>query len=308
MSYDIIGDVHRHADKLGALLRELGYQNRRGAWRHSSRTVIFVGDLIDRGPGQLRTLNLVRAMIDAGAARAVMGNHEFNAIAWASADPLCDGLHLRTRLGEKGRKNLHQHQAFLAEVGPDSADHQAWIRWFLDLPVWIEEPGLRVIHACWSPKHAALLGQHLRPGARMSPELVEAASRQGSDLYDAVDTLLKGQEAKLPGGHWFKDKEGHVRHEIRVRWWAADWTTFRGAYIGPDGADIPEAPLDGCGGLAEPDRPTFIGHYWLDPQGPFEPLSSRVVCVDYSAARGGPLVAYRFDGEPALSAQHFVVS
>jgi hypothetical protein len=29
----------------------------------------------------------VRAMIDAGAARAVMGNHELNAIAWATPDP-----------------------------------------------------------------------------------------------------------------------------------------------------------------------------------------------------------------------------
>jgi hypothetical protein len=31
-----------------------------------------------------------------------------------------------------------------------------------------------------------------------------------------------------------------------------------------------------------------------------------VACVDYSVANRGPLVAYRFDGEPELSADKFV--
>ena len=73
MNHDIIGDIHGHADHLEALLTQLGYQHRNDAWRHPSRTVIFVGDFVDRGPGQLRTLELVRAMTDAGSARAVMG-------------------------------------------------------------------------------------------------------------------------------------------------------------------------------------------------------------------------------------------
>jgi hypothetical protein len=84
LSYDIIGDIHGHDYRLRALLKELGYSERNGAWRHPSRSVVFVGDLIDRGPGQLPTLKLVRSMVDAGSARAVMGNHEFNAIAWAT--------------------------------------------------------------------------------------------------------------------------------------------------------------------------------------------------------------------------------
>jgi hypothetical protein len=43
--------------------------------------------LIDRGPKQLATVDLVRRMVEAGSARGVMGNHEFNAIAWATPDP-----------------------------------------------------------------------------------------------------------------------------------------------------------------------------------------------------------------------------
>lgn len=51
-------------------------------------------------------------------------------------------------------------------------------------------------------------------------------------------------------------------------------------------------------------KPTFFGHYWLT--GAIELQSSKIACVDYSAGNGGPLVAYRFDGEPDLSAERFV--
>ena len=50
--YDIIGDIHGHADQLEALLSELGYRPSGGAHRHPHRQAVFVGDLIDRGPAQ----------------------------------------------------------------------------------------------------------------------------------------------------------------------------------------------------------------------------------------------------------------
>ena len=45
---------------------------------------MFVGDLIDRGTEQLETFQLIKAMVDAGSAQIMMGNHEFNAICWAT--------------------------------------------------------------------------------------------------------------------------------------------------------------------------------------------------------------------------------
>ena len=95
MAYDIIGDIHGNSEKLTHLLHKLGYRHHLSAWRHPDRSAIFVGDFIDRGPGQLETIRIVRAMLDAGTASAVMGNHEFNAIAWYMPDPEGDGLHLR---------------------------------------------------------------------------------------------------------------------------------------------------------------------------------------------------------------------
>ena len=183
MDHDIIGDIHGYADKLEALLKELGYRQTGGAWRHPSRQAIFVGDYIDRGPQQLKTLSLVRAMVDAGSARAIMGNHEFNAIAWATKDPLNDGQYLRTRDGEKGVHNEKQHKDFLTELHGNDDLHQEWVDWFKDLPLWIEEDDFRVIHACWSPEEVGKLQQHLRGDLRLTPKVIEDGNRKGNEHY-----------------------------------------------------------------------------------------------------------------------------
>lgn len=294
MGYDIVGDVHGHVEPLKRLLRDMGYRQRDGAYRHRDRTAIFVGDLIDRGPGQLATLKLVRAMVDAGSARVVMGNHEFNAIAWAMG------------YREKSEKNLKQHQRFLAEVKEGSGEHKAWVKWFRELPLWIEETNLRVVHACWSTRHVKFLRKHLKSGARVTRAVVENGSTKGTRLYGAVETLLKGVEVALPPGYCFRDKEGHCRKEIRTQWWKPRLTTYKDAYIGPKGVRMPSLPVPDSAAVPEPDRPTFIGHYWLPAGARLEPRSKLVACVDYSVANGGPLVAYRFDGEQELTKEGFV--
>ncbi len=204
MGYDIIGDIHGHAGKLTALLRKLGYRHHLGAWRHLDRSAIFVGDLIDRGPGQLETIRIVREMLDAGTAQSVMGNHEFNAIAWYMPDPACDGAHLRRRDPE----NRKQHQAFLDEAEGNPHLHTELVRWFLTLPLWLDLPGLRVVHACWHPGYMAEIAPHLNPGQLLDPVLVVAGSRPGSMEFRPIEGLTKGLEIALPPGHTFQDKGG----------------------------------------------------------------------------------------------------
>ena len=84
--FDIIGDVHGCFDELHALLAKLGYQitevNGDVASRHyeaqhpEGRKVVFLGDLVDRGPRIPDVLRLTMSMVESGAALCVPGNHD----------------------------------------------------------------------------------------------------------------------------------------------------------------------------------------------------------------------------------------
>jgi len=48
-AYDLIGDIHGHADELIKLLEHLDYNDSANGYYHESRKVIFLSDFIDRG-------------------------------------------------------------------------------------------------------------------------------------------------------------------------------------------------------------------------------------------------------------------
>lgn len=318
MSYDIIGDIHGHADKLEALLKKLGYTERAGCWQHASRTAIFVGDFIDRGPTQIRSVNLVRRMVEAGKAQAVMGNHELNAIAWHTPDPGQPEEFLRPHFNEPwGAKNRHQHQSFLTEVEHNAALHSDVIGWFKTLPLWLDLPGIRVVHACWHTSLMDWLAPQLNAGQYLQDALLLPALRDPADetekdnaepsIFKAVEALTKGVEIPLPEGLSFQDKDGIERRRVRVRWWDTDAETYRqAALLSNELRDrLPDIAIPPHARFAVPtDKPVFFGHYWLT--GEPDVLSDASACVDYSAGKDGPLVAYRWDGERCLTGKNFV--
>jgi hypothetical protein len=298
--FDIIGDVHGQFDKLVALLKVLGYRESAGAWRHASRSVIFVGDLIDRGPGQLATVDLVRAMVDAGMARCILGNHEFNAIAWITPDPEHPGKYLRDH---QRAGNREQHQVFL-DVVEGTSRQKDITDWFRTLPLWLDLPGLRVVHACWHQESMDRLSPLLGPHQNLTDDLIILGSRKSHWAYEAIEVICKGPEVALPAGLSFKDKSGKVRHEVRVRWWQEDLSTYRKAAIGPpdEMEMIPDGPMPAkWRGYPYDGPPVLFGHYWFS--GEPTVISPRFACVDYSVANGGPLVAYRWDGEAELCSE-----
>jgi hypothetical protein len=89
--YDLIGDIHGHADALERLLKQLGYARQKGVYGHPDRRAIFLGDFIDRGPKIRETLEIVRPMVESGTALSVMGNHELNALAFNTTEPKLGG-------------------------------------------------------------------------------------------------------------------------------------------------------------------------------------------------------------------------
>ena len=85
--FDIIGDIHGCFDELVALLERLGYRitspmagdagdNGYAVSHPEGRKAVFVGDLVDRGPGVVNALKLVMSMVADGTALCVAGNHE----------------------------------------------------------------------------------------------------------------------------------------------------------------------------------------------------------------------------------------
>jgi hypothetical protein len=305
MAYDIIGDIHGHADELVALLDKLNYRHDGYCYRHNDRQAIFLGDFIDRGSQQRAVINIVMPMVKSGAAQSVLANHEFNALAFHTKDPELSNEWLRPH----NFKNIKQHERFLEEFG--AADHKDELKkvldWFYTLPLWLELDGIRVIHACWhEPSIKSLYGK-LGPNNTLTRDLLIKASRKDTAEYQAIEVLLKGWEQPLPNGSYFKDKDGNVRREIRTKWWLNGPVSLNEASLLPDlisSSSLAESALIELPGYSESEPLVFVGHYWLT--GEPTPLANNVACLDYSVAKNGKLVAYRWNGESRLNKNNYV--
>jgi hypothetical protein len=134
---------------------------------------------------------------------------------------------------------------------------------------------------------------------------LHAAARKGTPTYDAAEILLKGPEARLPDDRTFKDKQGHTRRDVRLRWWDPEATTYPKAALGMDGreAELPDLPVTADYHYTE-TTPVLFGHYWL--QGKPVITAGHAACLDYSVAKQGFLTAYRWSGETTLSSENVV--
>ena len=106
-------------------------------------------------------------MVDAGSAQMVLGNHEFNALAYATEWPAGSGKFLRPHDdpgNETAAKNEQQHAEFLEQV--DRWGARALPEMVLDPAAWLDLGGLRLVHACW---HADSIAWKPSSGATASP-------------------------------------------------------------------------------------------------------------------------------------------
>ncbi len=316
--YDIIGDIHGHATALEILLEKLGYRNQQGCYRHAGRKTIFVGDLIDRGKENFKTMEIVKAMVDNRQARIVMGNHEFNAISYHTLD--AEGRYLRPH----DQKNYNQHKETLEEIWiKGEKQWKTYLEWFRRMPLFLEMDGFRVVHACWDQKSIDFIRKAnvTDKGGRLKNAFLEQAVREGTEAFEAVEFLLKGKEIRLPGNHpGLYDKDHNLRKKVRVKWWLTgeqrktvktyDQVTRIDKKQLEKLSDI-KIPVEILkefkeDGGPESSIPVFIGHYWFT--GTPQLLTGNVACLDYSVARGGHLVCYRWDGKQILDESKFVRS
>jgi diadenosine tetraphosphatase ApaH/serine/threonine PP2A family protein phosphatase len=304
---DIIGDIHGCAETLVRLLERMDYRKINGVYQHRTRRAIFVGDVLDRGPHIREALHLVRDMVEAGHAEMVMGNHEYNAIAYSTAAKAGSG---RQYLREHDERHTRQIAETLDQFANHPGDWQGFLSWFSELPLFIEKPEFRVVHACWDHD---LINQYTRDTGKNTVDMdfIHASVDQSSFAGRMMDRLTRGTDMALPDGRSMTSKDGYTRQFFRTRFWGDTPTTYGEVAFQPDPLpeDIANRPISAenrqriCSYHVD-ERPLFVGHYWLD-QSP-RPLAPNVACLDYSAVKYGRLAAYRMDGEHRLSQDKFV--
>ncbi|MBM4359921.1 MAG: metallophosphoesterase [Deltaproteobacteria bacterium] len=294
---DIVGDVHGELEALLSLLGRLGVDVEA---RTAARPLVFVGDLIDRGPDSVGVVEVVSRLCEAGLAQAVVGNHELNLLAgdrkegngWfeGRSDDLAqfDG---EERPFPSRHASAHEREKICA--------------FFEQLPLALEREDLRVVHACWDESAARLLpeeadvaglaaewhrsleaelsssglreraaaerrefaglkNQHVVPDRHLAAVAAHDVARQSRN---PVKLLTSGAEVEvMPGAHFFVG--GKWRFVTRDAWW--------------------RRPVD---------RPTVVGHYWrrrgapitgkidLWDDVPTYGWAGNVFCVDYSVGR-----------------------
>lgn len=312
--YDIIGDVHGCALTLELLLHRLGYKDDGGVFYHPYRQAIFLGDIVDRGPRIREALHIVKNMVDAGSAQCIMGNHEYNALGYITPTPdsephlLEHGHDVKYVRAHNGR-----HNRLIAETLMQFASYpEEWrmfIEWFRTLPVFLELPGCRVVHACWDDP---LIQQYKRGNYPrvLDKAFIQKSADKTSFEGRFMDRLTRGTDLLLPEGRILKSKDGYQRRMFRTKFWANRPQTLEDVAFQPDPLpqDLAHLALNDEQKAKlifypEDQVPVFVGHYWL--QGKPKPLRKNVACLDYSAVKFGRLAAYRFDGESTLSEAKF---
>ena len=289
-NFDLIGDIHGQFDALSKILGTLGYRCNDGRWSHpNDHHLIFLGDLIDRGPKNREVVNTVRALVDQRVATCLMGNHEFNAVQYHTPDGA--GGFLRDR-----EKKRDQHQDFLEEYEGCPDEWASVIQWFSSLPVSIETPHFRAIHACWSAEHLKNL-RHENGAWHMPDTPWLDAAEKGTDMYNAVEILMKGPEKQLPKGLFTQDKHGNKRYEARLAWWKKRPRTWAEAVV--RSVKVKGLHLHSWDGgfhsYAAGEKPVFFGHYSLPASRILE--SHNAVCLDYLNEGGRHITAYRFSSD-----------
>ncbi|MFT5758557.1 MAG: hypothetical protein ACI9LM_003299 [Alteromonadaceae bacterium] len=259
-----IGDVHAQHTKLEALLTEIDFVDTDPESACERAKLVFIGDLIDNkvtdDDQHVATLQTIHTLQKNKHAFCLLGNHEFNAVGWASKN--ANGEFCRPH----NDKNTKQHRAFLNAVGEGSAEHNRWIYWFKSLPLFLSFETVNAIHACWDEQAIERLKPYLNADHSLKEVHWIDAFNEQHELFELCEALLKGPERTLPDGEFFIDKTGTKRTQERVKW----WHEYQG------------------------NKPVVIGHYTLTERP--EPLTNKVVCVDYNAAKDdNVLVAYRVD-------------
>ena len=255
MSTYAIGDLQGCLASFEALLERLP----------AARRLIFIGDLVNRGPRSLATLRDVRKRVDAGQALALLGNHDLHLLAV-----------------DAGIRPLHDSDT-LQEI-LDAPDRRALIDWLRTLPLAHFEEGRLFVHAGVPPQWTA---------EQTLARADEVRRRMQRDDYRDFLQRMYGNKPKL----WSEALHGDDRLRFivnaltRLRVVDADGRMHLKFKDAADQAPAGTMPWFDHPERATRDTPIVFGHWSTEGL----VRRSNVVGLDTGCVWGGKLTALRLD-------------
>lgn len=257
----VIGDVQGCLDSLQSLLRQLP----------PSSPLIFVGDLVNRGPESLASLRLARSL--GGRAEVLLGNHDLHLLAVAAG--------IRPQHGDDTLSDIL--------AAPDRDELLDWLR---ARPLALARAGALFVHAGllpqWSVGQALALAGEVQAGLRSDRWREFLASMYGNQPARWDDRLDGADRTRCV-----------INALTRLRFVAGDgtmdFTVKEGATAGPPGL-VPwfDHPL-----RASRDTPIVFGHW--STLGLM--LRDDAVCLDSGCIWGGALTALGWPSRRLLQAR-----
>lgn len=289
---DIIGDIHGEYDALVSLIRVLGYDL---SGNHpDNRKLIFVGDLVDRGPSSVKVVHLVKQLMDNGNAQCIIGNHEMNIMM---------GLKREGNGWFFGSPHDDDKKAFNSEFASES-DRTLFLEFFNSLPLVLESNKLRIVHACWDQESIDTLKSNndtfKTAYKKYKKEIISYINKTGlNDLYNEEQKkygqLLKDENIVPPYLPYTSQHDllFQMNNPIRVIASGREVLVTEPYYTGGKWRMIDRVKWWES---YEDNIPVIMGHYWRNmnkTSSTFDnihPLAwfgknNNVFCIDYSVGR-----------------------
>jgi len=267
---DVVGDVHGEFAALHALRGQLGYDS--DGYHPQGRTLVFLGDLCDRGPDSVGVILLVQRLVYAGRALCILGNHELNLLRGDAKDG--SGWFFDAQLPGDSR--------YLPFARPSDAERQQILAFLRGLPLALERDDLRVVHAAWQDAEIAIarqaIGAHAHEVYQDYHGKVEDALQQDGRHQRYLDTKrqwraeLEDESTRVPfldaiADYDVANQEGNP---IRVLTSGVERRGARPFFSSHKWRFVDRVPW---WDEYTDDVPVIVGHYWRMA----EPLGREVV-------------------------------
>jgi len=294
---DFIGDIHGNAQKLLTLLNNLGYVHSSVGWSHSEgRQIVVLGDFINVGNDSKLVLQILFEMWSNNVAKIIIGNHEYY-LAWYF-------YQYGNAIFEKNGPLEKDYEKLLNEFRDDTDLFKKYVEWILTLPLFIETVNYRAVHAYWSKENQKIISKY-----RNLEEIFKAfeilKKKKSNELKYVINETIIGKQVVLNPSCRNKNAL-----KFRIKWWINIYGKLLPECIvihksvQCPGIIITPSLLPGFKLYDSLEKPIFFGHYWLQRK-PYL-LSNNICCLDFGAAKGGYLAAYRWNGETSLNENNLI--